>query len=472
VEWQSGFIFQSLDHESEEYSALRSAMNVVFGETDLQWELSEEYFPRRIILTSSNEFSSRDNYERVEKILKVACVPIWNDEKLLDRIMFVVEDVTELEKLERRIAKEKAQGSRTLQIVHELISIKRKDVFEFITSSQKTILQFKKSVANSNLDSGSLNNLMQILHTVKGNARLVGFTFISSTVHKVEALVIQVQEQLQDRPQLWNEVKDHLDGPINQVMYAIGEYQVMTKKLYGIENSFVEDSETPLEIDAIQLKNLKDLVTSEKILPTAGSLNKIYEAVVRLNDISISKEFEKYSSIIKQMASDLGKEVDFNITSENCLVDREKFPLIKDAIIHLLRNAIDHGIEFPEVRKSMGKSTTGLLKLILKKTEHKLIAWISDDGQGIDHDYVAAKACAKQLITQNEIEQFTREEVLDLIFLPNFSTREEATEVSGRGIGMDVVRTNIQKLGGNISIETKKGKGTLFKITVPNASFA
>jgi signal transduction histidine kinase len=460
-------LYCSMDRDSEEYSALISAMNVVFGESDLQWDLSEESLPKRVILQTGSA-GNHDDKNGGEKILKVACTPIWSESFLLEKIMFVVEDVTEMEKLERRIMQEKAQGSQTLQIVHELISVNRNDVFEFITKSQRMMMRFKKNMDSQCFEISSLNFLMQVLHTIKGNARLIGFTIISSTVHRIESVIVQIQQQLAQTPEMWGDIKSCLDGPVDQVMSAIGEYQTMVVKLFGDENASPDLTESLLEIDPQLLLNLKKLIAEAKQFPAPDSVEKIAMAVDHLSDVSISKEFEKYTRVVKQMASDLGKEVDFNVSSEICQISREKMPLIKDALIHLIRNAIDHGLETPEERKRAAKSTTGLLKLIFKKTENKVLIWVSDDGGGINPDVITEKAKTKQLKSMEQLEAMTREQVLDLIFLPNFSTRDEVSELSGRGIGMDVVRTNINKLGGTIILETKIGKGTLFKISIPN----
>jgi signal transduction histidine kinase len=459
-------LYCSLPRDSEDYSALASAMNVVFGESDLQWDLSEESFPKRIILKSPLN-ADAPLVETNEKILKVACTPIWSEQNLLDKIMFVVEDVTEVEKLERSIALEKAQGSRSLQIIQELISVKRSEIYEFISKSQSELLNFKYNLEINNFEIKDLNVLLQHLHTIKGNARLFGFAILSSEIHRIEALVINLLEHLTNMPTLWNEVKNHIKDPIDQVIYAINEYRNMLFKIFGEENINSESKENLLEIDPSQLVSLKKFIEEQRVSPTAESIEKISLAVERLSDVSLQRELEKYANAVQQLANDLNKEVFLSIDNENCFIDREKVPLLKDAIVHLIRNAIDHGFELPDERRKLGKSKVGLLKVIIKKTASRILIWISDDGYGIDDEIVLRKARAKNLRTDGELASMSRTEIIELIFEPNFSTRDDVSEVSGRGIGMDVVRTNINKLNGTIHIETKVGKGTLFKISIP-----
>jgi chemotaxis protein histidine kinase CheA len=459
-------LYSGIENDSEEYSGLQTALTVVFGESDLQWELSEDSFPKRVILRGENN-DVNVSPEKYEKILKVACSPIWNDKNVLEKIMFIVEDVTEVEKLERRIVQEKAQSSRALQIVHELISVKREDVIEFITRAQKTLFFVKKSFDRADLSSNYISETLQVLHSIKGNARLLGFNFISSTVHKSESLVLEIKEQIDKFPELWAEMRKVSINPFEQVIYVVDEYYNVIIKLFGTDFHASESKENRIEISVHKIEELKQCVVQLAKNSGPELIQEVQYKLEHLSDVSICKEFENYSRVIRQIASDLAKDVDFNIVSDDCFYSREKLPLLKDAIVHLLRNAIDHGIESTGIRKSLGKSKTGLLKLIIKKTENRFLIWVSDDGAGIDVQLIANKVLAKNLKLASELESMSKEQVIDLIFLPHFSTRDEVTELSGRGIGMDVVKTNIAKLGGSIKVETKLGKGTLFKITIP-----
>lgn len=449
-------LYCSLGSDSEEYSAVKTALNVVFGESDLQWELSEDSFPKRVIICKN-----------CEKILKVVCSPIWNDKNLLEKIMFVVEDVTEVEKLERRIAQEKAQNSRALQIVHELISLKREDALDFISKTKRAVFYIKKSVEDGNLTAESVNNILQTLHSIKGNARLLGFNFISSAVHKIESSILEINENLEISPEPLSLLRQAFDVPMDQVIFTVDEYNNLILKIFGNEMATSANNENQVEISSQRLEDLKRSLAALRKNSSPETINSVMQMIEHLTDVSLLKEFEKYARVVAQISSDLGKDVDFNIAGEDCFFSRDKLPLVKDAIVHLLRNAIDHGIEAPEDRKNIGKSKTGFLKLIMKQTENKLLILISDDGAGIDHNVVANKVKLKNLKTEAELESMSKEQILDLIFLPQFSTRNEVTELSGRGIGMDVVKTNVKKLGGTISLETKPGKGTLFKIIVP-----
>lgn len=171
--------------------------------------------------------------------------------------------------------------------------------------------------------------------------------------------------------------------------------------------------------------------------------------------------------MIRDTAGKLGKKVDLQITGEDISVDRAVLDHLHDPLIHLIRNAIDHGIEIPEERLAQGKPEVGRLVLRVLSEGNQVLVAVEDDGRGIDAGKVAAAALERQLASQEELGRMSREEVLHLVFMPGFSTRETVTDVSGRGVGMDVVQTNLATLGGNIRLDTTVGKSTTVTMRVP-----
>lgn len=182
---------------------------------------------------------------------------------------------------------------------------------------------------------------------------------------------------------------------------------------------------------------------------------------------SISLVFDKFPRLVRELSSKLKKDIKLSIEGENVELDKTLIEAISDPLIHLVRNCADHGIETPEIRKSKGKVSFG--KIILKAFHSGGLVHIqiSDDGNGIDTEIISKKVIEKGIMSKSEIDKLSQEEKLKLIFAPGFSTAETITDISGRGVGMDVVRTNIERIGGSIEIETIVGKGTTFKITLP-----
>ncbi|MFA7403335.1 MAG: chemotaxis protein CheA [Pelobacteraceae bacterium] len=189
--------------------------------------------------------------------------------------------------------------------------------------------------------------------------------------------------------------------------------------------------------------------------------------VLKMRMIPVEKVFKKFPRIVRSMSRDLGKEVDLQIVGEETELDRSVVDEIGDPLIHLIRNAMDHGLETPDERLAAGKSRSGTLVLAAVHEGNQIIISIKDDGRGIDTERVGRKAIEKGLITEEQYAGMGQREVFDLLFLPGFSTKEKTTDLSGRGVGMDVVKTNIKKLNGLIEIKSTKGLGSEFILRLP-----
>jgi two-component system chemotaxis sensor kinase CheA len=189
--------------------------------------------------------------------------------------------------------------------------------------------------------------------------------------------------------------------------------------------------------------------------------------VLKIRMIPVEKVFKKFPRIVRNLSRDMGKEVELEIIGEETELDRSVVDEIGDPLIHLIRNALDHGLEMPEDRVAAGKSRTGKVVLSATHEGNQIIISIRDDGRGIDPEKLGRKAIEKGLITEDQLAGMSQKEVLDLIFLPGFSTKEKATDLSGRGVGMDVVRTNIRKLNGLIEIRSEVGSGSEFILKLP-----
>jgi len=190
-------------------------------------------------------------------------------------------------------------------------------------------------------------------------------------------------------------------------------------------------------------------------------------AVMKTRMVPIARVFNRFPRVVRDLARELKKEVKLIIEGEDTELDRSIVEEIGDPLVHLVRNAIDHGIEPPEEREFLGKPRQGTLRLAAYHEGNHIVILVEDDGRGIDVEKIKKKALERGLVTENELSRMSEKEILNLIFLPGFSTAEKVTDVSGRGVGMDVVKTNIEKLNGTIEINTELGKGTQIIIKIP-----
>jgi two-component system chemotaxis sensor kinase CheA len=191
----------------------------------------------------------------------------------------------------------------------------------------------------------------------------------------------------------------------------------------------------------------------------------LQQSVMNIRMLPISFVFSRFPRLVHDISSKLDKKIVLKLVGENTEVDKAVVELINDPLVHLIRNSLDHGIEMPADRVAAGKPETGTIELKAYHRGGHIVIEIIDDGRGLDKDKLLAKAIEKGLIEENNL--LTEKQIFELIFMPGFSTAEQLTDISGRGVGMDVVRRNIQSLGGNIEIISELGKGTTIAIHLP-----
>lgn len=220
---------------------------------------------------------------------------------------------------------------------------------------------------------------------------------------------------------------------------------------------------------------LKELFDNEhlvaELLETTSQLDKITTDIqataMKMRMVPIGKLYQKSPRIVRDLSKEFGKEIELILKGEDTEIDRGIIEELNDPLVHMIRNSCDHGIESPEKRVAKGKPAKGTITLDAEQEGNNIVLRISDDGNGIDAEKVKAKALEKGVITAEQAAQMSKRELYQLIFAPGFSTAAVVSAVSGRGVGMDVVKTNIQKLKGVIEIESEINKGTTFVIKLP-----
>ena len=214
-----------------------------------------------------------------------------------------------------------------------------------------------------------------------------------------------------------------------------------------------------------------DKTTAQTMDQVIGQLDmlvsNLQSAVMAARMQPVGNVFKKYTRMARDVARSLGKDVELNIHGADTEVDKTILEELNDPLVHLVRNSVDHGIETIEERRAIGKPEKGTINLEARQDGDRIVIQITDDGRGMRPEILRQKAVEKGCITPDEASQLTNDECLNLIFLPGFSTKAQVTDISGRGVGMDVVRTNIQKLNGRVEIKSVPGKGTDIKILLP-----
>ena len=245
---------------------------------------------------------------------------------------------------------------------------------------------------------------------------------------------------------------------LDDLMNQVGELVLERNRMIQINQSLLQDVSGKIDFkeEFEKLAKRMDFITSE-----------LQAQVLKIRMLPVEKVFKKFPRIVRNMARDSGKEIDLQIFGEETELDRSVVDEIGDPLIHLIRNSVDHGLKLPEKRIAAGKPRVGVLTLSAMHEGNQIVISIKDDGSGIDTEKVSRKALEKALVTEEQLAVMSHQELLELIFLPGLSTKDKASDLSGRGVGMDVVKTNIKKLNGLVEIKSEEGQGSEFILRLP-----
>jgi two-component system chemotaxis sensor kinase CheA len=368
-----------------------------------------------------------------------------------------------------------------------------------------------------------LNAIFRYVHTIKGTSSFIGFEQMSELTHKFEDVLNKLRKfELKLNPEIMDVILEAQDlmkvllskietndlSPID-ISGVVSKLERISRGEFLIEEDVEKASvdnvsqklqskviDKTVRIDVERLDELMNLVgelvlgrnrltqivsgiverfegesLARELMDTIAQVDyltsELQAVVMRARMMPIAKVFSKFPRIVRDLSRDLNKEVELLIYGEETEVDKSVIESIHDPLVHLIRNAIDHGIETPQERKAVGKPEKG--KVILR-AEHEgnfIVITVEDDGRGIDPERVRRKAVEKRIITEQEASSISDRDALNLIFLPGFSTAGKVTNVSGRGVGLDVVKANITKLNGMIDVQSTLGQGTKFILKLP-----
>jgi len=244
---------------------------------------------------------------------------------------------------------------------------------------------------------------------------------------------------------------------LDQVLNLSGEIGLTKNRLNALRSDILNGKNDTDTLHALDLAvSQLDLLVSD-----------LQNAVMKTRMQPIGRLFQKYPRIARDLARSLGKDVEMQLDGEDTEIDKTMIEDLSDPIIHLIRNAVDHGVEAMKDRAAAGKPEKSIVRLEARQEGDHILIVVADDGKGMNPEKLRAKALEKGLISDEEANTMDERQSYNLVFLPGFSTADHVSDVSGRGVGMDVVRTNILKLNGTIDIRSEQGKGTTFIISLP-----
>ena len=246
------------------------------------------------------------------------------------------------------------------------------------------------------------------------------------------------------------------DSTIRVDVDLLDELMLLVGELVLTRNQIVQNVARQTDTDLIRASQRLNLIASE-----------LQEGVMKTRMQPIDHIWSKLPRVVRDLGIQVGKTVRLEMEGKDTELDKTLLEAVKDPLTHLVRNSVDHGIESPDGRRAAGKAPEGLLTLRARHESGQVVVEVADDGAGIDPGRVGAKAVERGVITQAQLERMGPQDILQMIFLPGFSTAAAVTNVSGRGVGMDVVKTNIEAIGGTIEVESEPGTGTVCRLRIP-----
>ena len=291
-----------------------------------------------------------------------------------------------------------------------------------------------------------------------------GFGFFTETFSSPEKKVVSVSKTSKEMEKPDKEAKKvKIDNTVSSIRVDLSKIDELMNNIgeLVIAHSMLTQYTSTMEDQKIK----SDL--SERLDLIDRHIRELQESVMSVRMVPMETVFSKFPRVIRDTAKKLGKKIDFRHSGESVEIDKAMIEGLTDPLMHIVRNAMDHGIEPSEHRLKVGKSETGILMMSAEQANGQMIIKIQDDGSGINVERVTAKAIENGVIEEYQAAQMSKEDKAMLIFAPGLSTAAEVTDISGRGVGMDVVMSNIKKLGGIVKVDTEDGFGTTLTIALP-----
>lgn len=379
---------------------------------------------------------------------------------------------------------------------HDMIEVllKSADVIKLVNEGvHDSIEKAKKDMPNAEIELPvyRIDELVDYINALmKGSAEAAGYTSEEEAEEEAKLGDILKSKHVISEDQLEKALQKQERKPLGQILVDMGavDNKTVGEALVAQEEKRRKMRVSALKVDTEKLDGLMDLVGELVIsqslvaqdsalsdemnrglmrnITNLGKITKnIQDHVMSLRMVPLRQTFQKMSRLVRDLSKKMNKPVVFEVSGEDTEIDKTIIEELNDPLVHLLRNSMDHGIETPEERHALGKNITGVINLSAYHSGGSVHIEINDDGKGMDREKILRKAVEKGLVAQDA--ELSEHDIYNLIFMPGFSTHDVATDISGRGVGMDVVYSNIDRLGGRVDINSKPGEGANITVKLP-----
>ena len=394
-------------------------------------------FEGRILFKDLNELAPKTFEGRHKKYIELEFRPIFKEEEgkkiSVDKLILIASDKTKELELKKQLEMDKEKT--------DFVTSCLGNPAEFVDLLDDTYMVLDSYYEERDNEP---ETLFRKFHTLKARFSQYGLRSITQLLNNIETIISNKQVNI---------LKQEIKNFENQLKTFLKENRLIVEAA----NKFLADEGSTVQV-------------SDIINNTEGyKIDKNYMQLLMKNYLltDIKKKFEKYRPLIFELASKQGKKVDLKIYGDEIKVDERRYSDFIKNTIHLFRNMVDHGIETEKERINLTKSEVGIIEIDFRLKTDSFVVKFFDDGSGINPESIKGKLIEKGLKKEEELEQVNQQSLVEMIFTPGFSTKEELTDISGRGVGLDAVKKEVEKLGGSISVHSRLGEGTLFVVELP-----
>ncbi len=444
----------------DELQMLKFQLSHAFGMNKIQWTATSFSLPQEAQLKRGPTAFARLSY-----------IPVYEDEKLVC-VHMIMQDISEIKEREVKAEQQRKDMEKFFALLQvsdslfELFMSETRKLFEDIKYDLKSM---REKINTNPIETA--NRMFRAVHTIKANAKLFKLTSIQDVAHSVEHYL---EELRTGKRSFTPAVLAELTQKIMAISEEVYSYASLRKEIL---NTSERSSAFNLKYRVQWIRSLMNQFASILRDPKFEQRHlkliqkEFGRALSSFDKASLREYLRGYNQMLQEVAASMGKEVqDIETDLEYHHFDSSTLARINDILLHCLRNAVDHGIEMPEERVAAGKPRGGVIRLRTKEQDGMVNVEISDDGRGLDLEKIKAKAVDMNIVTSEVADRMSEKEIIPLLFHAGVSTASAVTEISGRGLGMDVVRDYVQGLSGSLSLTFVKGQGTTISFWIPAAS--
>ena len=451
-------LFAELNRHDENSSRHLFALEMLKTFDDFQWSMSKTDLLSEVKVTNPKDQSV--------KTMSLRYSPVFVDDKY-EKMVLVASDITEMLQLRESLAASEKENSLRASIINEIAASDKSQVGTFFQESGSRISIVTKFVDSDTTDGTNPKKsdrpeiaiLLRELHTLKGAARSAGLKALAKSIHEAEDLLEPLRQEVASSQ---GNIKDvTLDAiQVSGLKKSIETYETYTKTYGEIFASANSDN----GLNQRSLQALKSIVYNESI--SGKDRIRGFEIITSSDHFEVGELFQGFAQSLQEISQQLDKTLSVESPLWLLYCDRGVRSALHEAFTHATRNAVDHGIESPNERTAAGKSPEGRMWLETERSAENLTLKLCDDGRGVDPNRIYSIGKSKGLVSVPQ-DKMTTDDIIDLLFLPGFSTKEQISDLSGRGVGLDAVRNSCQKLGIKCKITSTKGAGSQFTIQIP-----